>query len=197
MMTRRMLFATLIAGGALAAGLLAQDNPPPAQSEGMDLAGLPTARGIFYRSGSEWVALSYTVLMPFWEGRGMALEILNVGSDHATSEIPHAHSGIQLSEPRPTFYLHGINPADVYLVRATPKDDYREIRMPVSRHFRKWAHFRAEDVVDLAITGINGDVVAVKPNADLKPGEYVLAPGVQSGDEWLRLGFDFGILAGR
>ena len=196
-MTGRMLFATSIACGALALALLAQDTPPPAQSEGIDLKGLPAGRGIYYRSGGEWVALSSTLLMPFWEGRGLALSILNVGSDHASSEIPGAHSGVQLGDPRPTFYLHGINPADVYLVRAISQDDYREIRMPVSRHYRRWAHFRPEDVTDLAIVGINGDIVAVKPGADLKPGEYALAPGVQQGDQWLRLGFDFGILAGR
>jgi hypothetical protein len=197
-MTRRTWIAYSIPCAALlTVALLAQDNPPPAQSEGLDLTGLPSGRGIYYRSGSEWVALSYTVLMPFWEGRGLALSILNVGSDHASSEIPGPHSGIQLGDPRPTFYLHGINPSDVYLVRAISQDDYREIRMPVSRHYRKWAHFRPEDVADLAIVGINGDVVAVKPSADLKPGEYALAPGVQQGDQWLRLGFDFGILAGR
>jgi hypothetical protein len=195
-MTRRKLFAASITCGALAVALLAQDNPPQAQSEGMDLTGLPAARGIFYRSGGEWVALSSTVLMPFWEGRGLALSILNVGSDHASSEIVGAHSGVQIGDPRPTFYLHGINLADVYLVRAVSQDDYREIRMPVSRHYRKWAHFRPEDVSDLAIVGINGDVTAVKPSANLKPGEYALAPGVQHGDQWIRLGFDFGILAG-
>jgi hypothetical protein len=196
-MTRRILLASSIACGALAFALLAQDNPPPAQSEGIDVTGLPAARGIFYRSGGQWVALSSTVLMPFWEGRNLALSILNVGSDHASSEIPGAHSGVQIGDPRPTFYLHGINPADAYLVRAVSQDDYREIRMPVSRHYRRWAHFRAEDVTDVEIVGINGDVVAVKPNADLKSGEYAFAPGVQQGDQWLRLGFDFGILSNR
>ena len=197
-MTRRTWIAYSIPCAALlTVALLAQDNPPQAQSEGMDLKGLPLGRGIYYRSGSDWVSLSSTVLMPFWEGRGLALSILNVGSDHASSEIPGAHSGVQLGEARPTFYLHGINPSDVYLVRAISQDDYREIRMPVSRHYRKWAHFRPEDVTDLAIVGINGDVVAVKPSADLKPGEYAMAPGVQPGDQWLRLGFDFGILAPR
>lgn len=192
---RTWIIFSIACSALMALGLFAQDNPPPAESANMDLTGLPYGRGIYYRSGGEWVALSSTVLMPFWEGRGMALEILNVGSDHATSEIPHAHSGIQLGDSRPTFYLHGINPAEVYLVRAVSKDDYREIQMPVSRHYRRWAHFRAEDLADLAIVGISGDVVAVKPSADLKPGEYALAPGVQSGDQWLRLGFDFGILS--
>lgn len=198
MRTNRFWIATSLACGLLAGvGLLAQNNPPASEPANMDLTGLPYGRGAFYRSGGEWVVLSPNVLMPFWEGRGLTLSILNVGSDHASSEILGAHSGIQIADPRPTFYLHGINPSDLYLVRATPKDDYREVRMPVSRHYRRWAHFRAEDVADVAITGINGDVVAIRPSADLKPGEYALTSGVQQGDQWLRLGFDFGILAPR
>ena len=191
-----MWLAVVLACGALAGiALFAQDNPPPPESAAMDLAGLPYGRGVYYRYGSAWVTLSSTVLMPFWEGRPLALTILNVGSDHASSEILGPHSGIQIGDPRPTFYLHGINPTDMYLVRAVPKDDYRELRMPVSRHYRRWAHYRAEDLADFAITGINGDVVAIRPSADLKPGEYALTSGVQQGDEWLRLGFDFGILS--
>lgn len=198
MRTNRLWIVTSMACGMLlAAGLWAQDNPPATESANMDLTGLPYGRGAFYRFGGEWVTLPFNVLMPFWEGRGLALEVLNVGSDHTTSEIQGAHSGIQIADPRPTFYLHGIDPSDVRLVRATSKDDYRELRMPVSRHYRKWAHFRAEDLADLTITGVNGDVVTVRPSADLKPGEYALTSGVQHGDKWLRLGFDFGVLAPR
>ncbi|HEX5227578.1 MAG TPA: hypothetical protein VFW44_07695 [Bryobacteraceae bacterium] len=197
-MTNRLWMRSALACSVLlSAGLLAQDNPATTQPANMDLTGLPYGRGVFYKSGADWVVLSHNVLMPFSEGRALALDILNVGSDHATSEMLGAHSGIQIADPRPTFYLHGINPSDVYLVRAIPKDDYREVRMPLSRHYRKWAHFRAVDVSELAITGINGDVIAVRPSADLKPGEYALTAGAQHGDEWLRLGFDFGILAPR
>lgn len=179
----------------LSAALPAQDNPPPAPAANLDLSGFPGGRGVYYRSGSEWVLLSSTVLMPFWEGRPLALAILNVGSDRAVSEIPGAHSGIQIAnDARPTFYLHAVNPSDLYLVRAVSKDDYRELRMPVSRHFRKWAHFRAEDVADVAIVGINGDIVAIQPTSPLKPGEYAIATAFESGEYWVRLGFDFGVL---
>jgi hypothetical protein len=193
MLTKRFWIAI---GFSLASvALFAQNNPPAATAPSLDLTGLPAGRGVYYRAGAEWVALSPNVLMPFWEGRDVALEILNVGSDHTISEIEGSHSGIQLGQTRPTFYLHGINTTNLYLVRATPKEDYREVRMPVSRHFRRWAHYRSEDLVGLDVEGINGDVVAVRPTADLKPGEYALASGVQQGDRWLKLGFDFGILA--
>ena len=182
-------FATL-----LGVALHAQNNPPPAPSGSIDLTGIPAPRGIYYHAADEWVTLSHTVLMPFWEGRSTALEVLNVGSDHTVSELPGSHSGLQIgNDLRPTFYLHGISPADVYLVRAVTKTDYRELRMPVSRHFNEWAHFRSKDVTDFDIQGVNGDVVAIRPRADLKPGEYALASVFEPGERWIRLGFDFGI----
>jgi hypothetical protein len=126
------------------------------------------------------------------------MEILNVGSDHSTAELPGSHSGVQIgNDTRPAFYLHGISPSELHLVHAVSKEDYRELRMPVSRHFREWVHYRAQDVSDLEIQAVNGDVVVIRPRADLKPGEYALTSGVQTGDRWLRLGFDFGIVAGR
>jgi hypothetical protein len=192
MMNKTWLTLSTACALLITGALLAQDNPP--QSANMDLTGLPNGHGVYYRSAGGWVSLSSNVLMPFWEGRDAALEILNVGSDHTISEIPGPHSGFQISDARPTFYLHGVSPADLYLVRATPKEDYREVRMKVNRHFRRWARFRDEDIAEVVITGVNGDVVAVQPTAALKPGEYALAATFQPDQYWLRLGFDFGVL---
>jgi hypothetical protein len=161
----------------------------------MDITGLPEGRGIFYRANGGWVALSSTVLMPFAEGNNIALEVLNVGRHHTVVEIPGAHATLQIgSEVRPTFYLHGINPNDVYLVRAESKAEFREIHMPISNHFREWAHFDAKDIADFGIVGVNGDVVAIQPTSELKSGEYTLAAVMQPGNYWVRLGFDFGVL---
>jgi len=198
-MSQKLFASSIACAMLLGVALIAQDNPPPAPpSAEMDLTGIPSPRGIYYRAGAQWVILSSTVLMPFAEGRGMALEILNVGSDHTVAEIPGAHSGVQIgSDTRPTFYLHGISPANVYLVRAATKGDYRQVRMPVSRHFGEWAHFNAKDVTDVEIEAVNGDVVAIRPSTDLKPGEYALASAFEPGAQWVRLGFDFGIAGGR
>lgn len=196
-MTHRKLICSAIACTTLlAVGVLAQDSPPQVDAANMDLTGLPAPRGIYCRTANGWVALSNTVLMPFWRGRGMALEILNVGSDHATAEIPGSHSGVQIADARPVFFLHGISPSDVYLVRAGSREDYREVRMPVSRHFGEWAHYRAKDLTEFDIAAVNGDVVAIRPSAAMKPGEYAITSGVQTGDQWLRVGFDFGIRSG-
>jgi hypothetical protein len=203
-MTRQKLVSFSLAGTTLACAtllgiaLLAQDNPPPAPSQNMDITGLPGSRGVYVRTAGRWLGLSPTVLMPFDRGRSVALEILNVGSDHAIAEIRGSHSGIQIgNDLRPTFYLHGIDATDLYLVRAETKEGNRELWMPTSRHFYEWAHFRAKDLTDMDILGVDGDVVAVKPRVDLKPGEYALASATQSGERWLRLGFDFGIAGGR
>jgi hypothetical protein len=195
MMTSQTFIAASIACVALlGVALIAQDSPPPAQPSNLDLTGIPASRGIYYHAADEWVALSHTVLMPFDKEKSVALQILNVGSDHAAAQMPGPHSGVQIgNDARPTFYLHGISPADVYLVRAVTKADYRELPMPISRHFGEWAHFRAKDVTEVEIQAVNGDVVAIKPRADLKPGEYALASAAGSGDRWIRLGFDFGI----
>jgi hypothetical protein len=196
MMTSQRLIASSIACATLlGVALIAQDNPAPTPPGNLDLTGIPAARGIYYHAADGWVALSHTLLMPFDEQRPVALEILNVGSDHAAADIPGRHSGIQIgNDARPTFYLHGISPNDVYLVHAATKSDYREIVMPISRYFKEWAHYRDKDLTDIGILALNGDIVAIKPTADLKPGEYALATGFEPGARWLRLGFDFGIL---
>jgi hypothetical protein len=167
----------------LAVPLLPQGNPSGAQPGNPDIAGLPAAGGIYYRAASGWVALPFTVLMPFEEGRSVALQILNVGSDHAI-------------EAMPTFYLRGVTPTQLYLVRAVPKVEYRELRMAISSHFREWAHFRAEDIANIELQSVAADVVTVKPLAGLKPGEYALASVTEPGSHWIRLGYDFGLAAG-
>ena len=80
------------------------------------------------------------------------------------------------------------------LVRAATKADYRELRMPVSGHFREWAHFSSADITLFDIQAVNSDVVTIKPGADLEPGEYALAAVFEPGAQWIRLGFDFGIV---
>jgi hypothetical protein len=195
MTSQRFICSAIACAVLLGVALLAQDNPPPTQTAELELATLPPPNGIYYRASRGWVALSPMVLMPFAEGKAPALEILNVGSDHTVVEMPGSHAGVQIgNDARPIFYLHGISPSDLYLVRAVSKADYREVRMPVSRHFREWAHFRAKDVADVEIVDVNGDVVAIRPRVDLTPGEYTLASLAGQDYRWLRLGFDFGIL---
>jgi hypothetical protein len=191
MTSRRWIHFSIACSALIGVALLAQNSPPPAQP---DISGLPPARGVYYHASNEWVSLPYTVLMPFAEGKNAALEVLNVGSDHTVVEIPGPRAAVQIgNDPRPVFYLHDISPSNLYLVRAISKEDYREIRMPISIHFRRWAHFRDQDITALEVQPLGGDVIAVRPHTDLQAGEYALASVVQPGNYWIRLGFDFGV----
>jgi len=181
----------------LAAASLAQNQPRPAQAGNAEIAGLPAGRGIYYHAAHGWVRLPFTVLMPFVEKKGIVLEVLNLGSEHAISEIPGSYAGVQIgNDARPTFYLRGIAQTDLYLVRATRKADHRELRMPISGEFREWAHFRHEDVAGIEVQQVTADVLAVKPLTQLRPGEYAIATPFEPGARWIRLGFDFGLIAG-
>jgi hypothetical protein len=195
MSSRRVIGFSLICAVLGCVGLLAQNNPKQPQPENLDLAGIPAARGVYYHAASGWVALAPNVLMPFWDERPIALEVLNVGSDHTITQLPGRHAHIQIaSDSRPTFYLHGITPADLYLVRAISKQDFRELRMHATRHYWEWLHFRHQDLTEFGVEAVNGDIVVIKPVADLQPGEYTLASVMGRDYQWLRLGFDFGIL---
>lgn len=199
MANRRGAFVPAVACIVLLSGSLpAQDNPPQSQPGNPEIAGLPAARGVYYRSPNGWVALSSTVLMPMWDGKAAALEILNVGNDHANAKLPGAYSGSRIGDTaRPAFYLRGIPAANLYLVRAVRKESWRELRMPISHNFWEWAHFRAKDLTPFELQSPASDVVALRPAADLKPGEYALASVLGEDYRWLKLGFDFAIASGR
>lgn len=76
------------------------------------------------------------------------------------------------------------------------KVEDRELLMPISRHFQEWAHFRAEDVANVELQAVAEDVITIKPLADLKSGEYVLASVFDPGGHWIRLAYDFGLTSG-
>ncbi len=195
MTSRTSIVSSIACATLLAIVSLAQDNPAGAQPGNPDIASLPAGRGVYYRASGGWVALSPTSLMPLMEGRAVALDILNVGSDHAGAQMPGPHAIVQINDARPTFYMRGIPVSELYLVRAVLKPSYRELRMPISGHFWEWAHFREKDLAEIDLQAVGNGVVTVKPRAGLKPGEYALATLFDS-ERWIRLGYDFGLLAG-
>jgi hypothetical protein len=193
-MTNRALITFSIACPAIfAAVLAAQQSQPAAQPGNADIAGLPAGRGIYYHAAPGWVALQSKLLVPFSDG-SRVLNFLNLGSTHSIAEMAGPHAAVQIGNARPTFYLRGITPAELYLVRSIPKTDYRELWMANGRNFREWAHYRSEDVTGIDTQTVGGDVVTVKPRADLKPGEYALASTLEPGERWIRLGYDFGLV---
>ena len=62
-----------------AIALPARQNPPGSQPGNVDIAGLPTGRGIYYHAAPGWVAPQSTLLMPF-PGGIRTMEFLNLRS---------------------------------------------------------------------------------------------------------------------
>lgn len=163
-----------------------------AQSPQADLTGIPESSGIYYHAPSGWIGLPANPLLAF-EG-GNARWILSLGRSNAVAELPGPHSAVQIPSSRPMFHLRGFGPNNaLYLVRDTPKQDYREIRMPLAGDFHNWARFRQQDLVDFDLTAAGSGVVTLTPKADLKPGEYAIVSLAEPSMRGIRVSFDFGV----
>lgn len=170
---------------ALAASAIAQERPGVPE-------GLPWARGVYLRAGSDWVGLPVNPLLPF--AQGTARWLLGFGQSDSIAEMPGPHALIQTASAKPTFYMRGIPPsAGIYLVRSTPKDDYREIRMAWTGDFHEFGKFRAKDLVELDIRPVSGDIVTATPKTDLAPGEYAIVSFFEQNYRGVRASFDFGV----
>jgi hypothetical protein len=163
-----------------------------AQTGTTDIAGLPGEKGAYYHGASGWVALPLNPIMGFQEGSFK--ELTGLGARDAVVEMPGAHAAVRIGNARPTFFLRGFPAGSrLYLVRGTEKDDYREVRMSMTRRFPNAPKFQNRDLNEVELSAVSGDVVSVKPRADLKPGEYVLVSVLEPSYRWIRIGFDFGV----
>ena len=179
----RTAFSIVLATAAVAAVLMAQTAPE----------GLPWPNGVYLRSGGDWVVIPANPLVPFTNASD-ARWLLGFGQSDATVEMPGPHALVQLGNTRPTFYLRGIPSSyGIYLLRSQQREDYRMIRMPMSRDFRQFTKFRTQDMVELELKNVSGDVITATPRTELKPGEYALVSVFQQNERQIRASFDFGV----
>jgi hypothetical protein len=156
--------------------------------------GLPWPSGVYFQAGTNWVALTGSPLMPFLDGDLRWL--LWYGHGDAVAEMPGAHALAQLSAAKPVFYLRGIPATSgIRLVRVQEKDDYRLLKMPVNRDFHEFTRFRRQDLIDLDVRQVSGDVVQATPRGELKPGEYAIVSQFEQNMRQIRASFEFGIAA--
>ncbi len=175
-------------GILLLPGLLA------AQSTQADVTGIPESDGVYYHAPSGWVGLPANSLVPF-EG-GNVRWLLSLGRSPAIAELSGPRAAVQVPSSRPIFHLRGFSPNNaIYLVRATPKDDYREIRMSVVGDWHEFARFRAQDLVDFNLTSSGDGITTLTPKADVKAGEYAIVSQYQPEMRGIRISFDFGVTA--
>lgn len=175
------------------AGLILLSTILAAQSPQADLSGIPESRGVYYHAPSGWIGLPSNTLMAFeWDS---ARWLLGFGHSDAVAEIPGPHSAVQIPSSRPIFHLRGYSGANaLYMVRDTPKLDYREIRMPWGGDFNNFTHFRSQDIVEMDVSSAGNGILTLTPKADLKPGEYAIVSLADPAMRGIRLSFDFGIV---
>ncbi|MBZ5606036.1 MAG: hypothetical protein LAO79_27395 [Acidobacteriia bacterium] len=176
---------TILFAIALAGLVIAQEQPGVPD-------GLPWPRGVYLRTGSDWIQLPANPLMPFLNGD--ARWLLGFGHSDPVAEMPGPHALVQLGNGKPMFYLRGLPASNgIYLVRSEPKEDYRQIRMPRSRDFRQFTRLRQQDMIELDMRAISGDVLSATPRTELKPGEYAIVSVFEQNLRQIRASFDFGV----
>jgi hypothetical protein len=149
-------------------------------------------RGVYYQAPSGLHALHTSVFMPM-QLSGWA-EMFWYNSPRLRSVLPGTHSAISIPEPRPVFYLRGHRPGNrVYLVRASQKQDHREVRMSRSRDVAHWARFRTDDLVEVDVEILADDLARLTPRNALQAGQYLFVAVLEPRFNAIRLAFDFGI----
>ena len=153
---------------------------------------IPPESGAYYQATAGWVPLRSTLIMPMVNGT--TKELFGVGHREATVELPGTNAAFRITNVRPTFVVRGFSPATgLYLVRGKQKEEYRELRMPISSHITQWGHFRAKDLTEIEIEPLDNDVVRLRPRTDLKPGEYVIVSDRDPRYRAIRVGFEFAV----
>jgi hypothetical protein len=165
----------------------------PAWPQTPGSAAIPPDSGIYYQSPSGWVLVRARLFFPLLDGSGVK-QFLGLGPHEASVEIPGAAADFRITEPRPTFSVRGLSPGTgIYLVRSRQRQDYRELRMPVTGDISRWTRFRGSAVSDLDVEPIAPGVVRIRPRADLRPGEYALISDIASEYRAFHVAAPFGV----
>ncbi len=171
--------------GIILAVLLQAANPaaPP--------PGLPAGTGVYYLQGdAKWFKLEPPASEKS-QTKGMGLFIETAGLSNLDTTIVYrgSRAALQISNPRPTFYVRGAGPAaDALIVELTRKKDSRTVQTVSSEAtIRNKGGFKRPDIRRVAVAVFSDASFSVKPLQDLEPGEYLLVFG------YVSTGVDFGI----
>jgi hypothetical protein len=180
-----MNFTKLIVLSAFSLTLLtAQANQPG------KVINIPVGRGIYFDDPTGLVPLPGTTLSPYHQTS--ALEYFNLGHAKKVVEVDGASAALAIPTPRPTFYINGYQAGTrIYLVHATEKQDYREVRMEDTHHFSDWASFAKKDLTPLDLVSIAPGLITAKPRTDLAPGEYLIVSDLDRNFRMLQLCWEF------
>jgi hypothetical protein len=184
-----MLKSSILSLGALLCVTAAfSQQPNPAA-----VAGLPPSKGVYYNSTSGWAALPWNLLWPY--PHSVWKSYFNVGHLTYDAEMTGVHSGFQIADARPVFYVRDMDTPQ--LIQVGTKRDFRTVRMQNAGLFEPRAPFPQHSVIDVDIAATAADgVLSVRPRAPLAPGEYMIAGSGIQDQRSLMLSFDFRVVGG-
>ena len=167
--------------------------PAMTQGQAGRIIKVPFERGVYYDGPSGLVALPTRVFMPLQDSGWR--EMLGLGlAARLRAVVPGGYAALAIPDRRPTFYMRGDRLGNqTYLVRGTQKGDHREFRFNRSSDVEEWMNFRNEDLTELEVESLGGDLVRLRPRVDLTAGEYVLVSSLEPRYRAVRLAFDFGV----
>ena len=160
--------------------------------ENRAVPGLPGAGGLYYTSGSGWMRLRSFLLWPAAYSGYLGWSAPFRRGREFNVPVGGSQADVQITEPRPAFYLRGAASQDWQIVRVTFHDNQRAIRFVTSGEFGGRDQFPAGEARKVQITRVSVDVFRLQPVAPLQSGEYALC-SVATGGPNLSVCYGFGV----
>jgi hypothetical protein len=152
---------------------------------------IPDSPGVYYmQNNGNWRALTVAAGAKTTT-RGLDLFVETGGYTNLETDVvcPGARAETRISNPRPTFYARGVGtPANAILIELTRKKESRTFhKSSANATVENKIGVRKSAVRQTTVTSYPGGIFSITPEANLKPGEYLLILGDAS------TSFDFGI----
>src|SRR5579862_4895194 len=162
--------------------------------------GLPDGRCLYYHTSASWAALDSTVIWPQIDARYKTnWKTLGFNPDVARETRLYSLAGgqakVHVTGAKPAFYMRNPTPQrGWWVVRLSADANHRAlvVRTPDALGSGKSSKvkFDSGDPVRLIPTAAADDVVTLRPETDLAPGEYLVFKTVP-GQSFMIQGFEF------
>jgi len=177
---RRAGATSNVLNAILRAAAQARAERPPAQIEAGELAGLPLARGVYYRDSGGWVNLASATAWPrnrygWWFG---------LGDYDVRLHVPGPGQTPRISNPRPIFYSVGLHPpgGNRFLIARIEEKDSAKIKAEE----KDWLRLRLEKkAIPTESEILTRRIVAIRPAQELPPGRYAVVSAYIPGQQWI------------
>lgn len=155
---------------------------------------IPDSPGVYYRQeNGKWVSLpNATVAKTTTKGLGLFVETGGYTNLETDVVCRGAKAVTRVTGPRPTFFIRKVGSSgDVALIQLTQKKDSRSFhKSSADATVENKVGARKEAIKKTAVKAYAEDFFSIRPEVDLKPGEYLLIIS-DVGDA--ATSFDFGI----